>query len=261
MPARPHLRYLELHLAEHCNLSCRRCGHFSPLAPASFAEPDRVERDLERLAQHFENIGTLRLMGGEPLLHPTPQRFATIARRVFPNTNLRLVTNGLLLKKMPDAFWDDCRRARLVLDVSVYPLLEKSLPDVLRLCAEREVAVATTRTNSFFSWVNPRGDSEPTEAFAYCRKHYDCPLLHDSRLYVCSMPTTIGYYNRHFDRAIPSDDGIDIFAPDIDGATILARLETPIATCRFCSCHYVTHPWESSPVRAHDASDVAAVEE
>lgn len=34
--AKPSLDYVEFHLADHCNLNCRGCGHFSPIADETF---------------------------------------------------------------------------------------------------------------------------------------------------------------------------------------------------------------------------------
>ena len=37
-----HLRGFELHLVDHCNLNCRGCTHFSPLAEKKFFEQARL---------------------------------------------------------------------------------------------------------------------------------------------------------------------------------------------------------------------------
>jgi molybdenum cofactor biosynthesis enzyme MoaA len=75
LEARPSLRYVEYHLVEHCNLDCTGCGHFSPFAQEQFADPRSFEKDPAQLARLFGNIGKIRLMGGEPLLHPEPGAF------------------------------------------------------------------------------------------------------------------------------------------------------------------------------------------
>ena len=36
---------LHLHLADHCNLDCRGCDNFSPLAPEVFADTEVFEKD------------------------------------------------------------------------------------------------------------------------------------------------------------------------------------------------------------------------
>jgi molybdenum cofactor biosynthesis enzyme MoaA len=101
---KPQLGYLEANLVDHCNLNCRRCSHFAPLAEPHFVAPDDFERDMRRLSALFRNIRVIRLMGGEPLLHPEAERFLSIARTAFPLARIHLVTNGLLLDELREAF-------------------------------------------------------------------------------------------------------------------------------------------------------------
>lgn len=34
----------DVHLVEHCNLNCRYCGHYSPLAKEEYLAPDESKR-------------------------------------------------------------------------------------------------------------------------------------------------------------------------------------------------------------------------
>jgi hypothetical protein len=249
----PTLRYVEYHLVEHCNLSCQRCGHFSPLAKPAFSDPEAFARDLRQLATHFSTIKEIRLLGGEPLLHPTPEAFVDIAHEISPNSDLRIVTNGTLLKSMRDSFWEACRRADVTLDFSMYPIMEKGRTQLEELCAREHVKINVNRYTTFLAGINPRGDSDPDKSMKYCRKQFYCPFLSNSRLYVCGLPATVHYFNDKFNRTIPDDPGIDIFDPALDGHRILQLLETPVETCRFCSCLYEAHPWKS--IRVHQAEE------
>jgi hypothetical protein len=249
----PVLRYVEYHLVEHCNLSCKGCGHFSPLAAPAFADPHSFRRDLTQLSKLFVNLRIIRLMGGEPLLHPTPEAFIEIAREIFPATFLRIVTNGTRLKAMPASFWDACRKANVGLDLSLYPAMEKGLGAIQELCSRNAVPIKVQRSSSFLSGLNMRGDSDPQAAMKYCRSMFYCPYLKDSRLYVCALPATAHYFNKKFGKSIIADDGIDIFDRAIDGRKILELLDTPVETCRFCSCSWTVYPWQN--IRNPQAED------
>ncbi|PYJ24667.1 MAG: hypothetical protein DME91_07905, partial [Verrucomicrobia bacterium] len=96
-------------------------------------------RDLRQLATHFVTIEQIRLLGGEPLLHPTPEAFVDVAHAVFPDSDLRIVTNGTLLKSMRNSFWEACRRANVTLDFSMYPIMEKARTQLEELCAREGV--------------------------------------------------------------------------------------------------------------------------
>jgi len=247
----PALGYVEFHLTEHCNLDCKGCGHFSPIAQTEYADPLSFARDLTQLSKKFSTIGQIRLMGGEPLLHPTPESFITSAREIFPTSDIRIVTNGLLLKKASERFWEACRQAQVTIDISLYQILEKSAADVLEFCAQQCVSVYKRHITSFLQTINPSGDSDPDRSFAYCRSLFYCPFLYDSHLYVCALPPTVRYYNEKFDRSVPGDAGIDIYDPTLDGPAILQLLETPIETCKFCAVTYTKYEWQRSRKEFH----------
>ena len=99
---RPVLDYLEFHLADHCNLNCAGCTHFAPFADRKFVDVESLRRDMSRLKAIFRNIRHLRIMGGEPLLHPDAAACVRLVREAFPHSSIRLVTNGLKLLDRSD---------------------------------------------------------------------------------------------------------------------------------------------------------------
>jgi len=255
LQARPNLRYLEYHLVEHCNLDCTGCGHFSPFAEEQFADPESFDKDLAQLARLFGNIGKIRLMGGEPLLHPDPGAFVRIARQHFPASDLRVVTNGILLKKIGSSFWEACREAGATIDLSLYPALHNSRQTFERICASNLVRCSITSVEKFLIGINPQGDSVPREAMDYCRSLFYCPFLHDSRLHVCAMPAMVHYFNERFGRNIPGDSGIDLFEEGLTGEEVLRRLGEPVSTCAFCSCSYRPVQWRHAPAAVQTPGD------
>jgi hypothetical protein len=110
-------------LVEHCNLGCWGCDHFAPLAEKSFLSIDIFKRDMKRLSQlSYGNVGTIKLMGGEPLLHPQKEIFFKICRSYFPNSRIELVTNAILLSKQGSNFWISCHSNCITIVVTKYPL-------------------------------------------------------------------------------------------------------------------------------------------
>lgn len=95
----------EVHLAEHCNLNCRGCDHFCPLAKPAYTDLNVFQRDFKRLSELFHmEAGEIHLLGGEPLLNPQVEEFCKIARKNFPKATINIITNGILLPEMPDSF-------------------------------------------------------------------------------------------------------------------------------------------------------------
>ena len=107
---------LELNVVEHCNLSCRSCSHLSPLMPRRIVSPDQILDDLDLLSRVY-HARWVRLVGGEPLLHPQLLDVIAAARQSRIADRVSLVTNGVLLTKMDDELW----RAVDAIEVSLYP--------------------------------------------------------------------------------------------------------------------------------------------
>lgn len=243
---KPELHYLELHLTDHCNMSCKGCDHFCPIAPKHFADLNQHEKEMKRLKQLFRNIRMIRLMGGEPLLHRDVVQFIRITRSVFPKTDLRVVTNGLLLPKASQTFWQACRDTNTTIDISLYPPLQDNLPDYRRLCDDEGVSLSVTYRENFVSHMNLNGDSGGEETFKACRKRYFHPFLQNGRVYTCGMAALVHHFNNKFDYRITPDEGIDIYSPATTGKKILKKLNRPIDTCKWCSYDFVPHPWQPS---------------
>ncbi|WP_232473641.1 hypothetical protein [Brachyspira murdochii] len=45
----PYIDFVEIHLAEHCNLNCYSCNHFSQLAKEEYYDIEIFEKDINRL--------------------------------------------------------------------------------------------------------------------------------------------------------------------------------------------------------------------
>src|SRR5882724_1840135 len=95
----------EINVADHCNISCRGCSHLSPVSAESFADPEGVYRDLSRLAAHYV-AHHVRLLGGEPLLHRGLVEVIAAVRASGISGRVRILTNGLLLPRQTEAFWE-----------------------------------------------------------------------------------------------------------------------------------------------------------
>src|SRR5438094_7310590 len=96
---------VEYNLTEHCNLSCYLCDHASPLLSKKFAILEDFVRDFEALSHVFHST-QLRIVGGEPTLHPQLLTFLREARRIGIADNIVLLTNGVQLHRMPAELWE-----------------------------------------------------------------------------------------------------------------------------------------------------------
>ena len=92
------LSYFILNILDHCNLGCAGCDHFAPLAERRCVPVEDIARDLARIAEILRgDVASIGVMGGEPLLHPRLEEILARTRRFLPETDIMLVTNGILL--------------------------------------------------------------------------------------------------------------------------------------------------------------------
>ena len=239
---------LQFHLTDHCNLNCKGCGHYCPIVPAPYFYTDlqQHERDMRRLSQLFHKIHTIFLMGGEPLLHPDPASFITMTRYWFPKSELRFLTNGILLSKASNSFWKACQGTNTAIHVTVYPPLRKHVNNMRTLCDRHGVKAVFRKVNRFHAHRNLKGDTDKHKAFKACRKKVFCPLLKQGTIYTCPIPGYVHYFNERFNCQITIDKGIDIHADTLTARKILRALNRPIETCKWCSDYFIEYQWSKS---------------
>lgn len=122
---------IEYNIIEHCNLKCAFCDHASHIATRKkMITPEQFEKDLGILAKVL-HVNELKILGGEPLLHPQLLELLRIARESRIAEQIILITNGLLLDIIPEAIF----QAIDGMWISVYPstmfrLKSKKLQDL-----------------------------------------------------------------------------------------------------------------------------------
>lgn len=238
-------RYLprvECHITDHCNLNCCGCSHFSNIAPETYKEIGEFEKELACLSDKLI-IDELKLLGGEPLLHPDLPAFFAVARKYLPKSEITLCTNCLLLDQMSDAFWESMKGNRIRFVLSIYPPIKDKIGHYKELIAEKGVDIAYTHVaDEFWAMRNRKGDSDPQEAYRTCADSY-CRNLRKGRLYICPDACYMDYFNEYFEQDIPLDEGIDIYRHS--GREIVKYLSEAKETCKYCT-KYSIHPWKQT---------------
>ena len=253
MVPHPTLRF-ETHLVEHCNLNCRMCAHFSPLANPQFTELRTFSRDFRRLRELFEdNVEYVMLLGGEPLLHPELPEFLQTARDAFPATDVILYTNGLRLAKMGSTFWESCAENHISVTLTRYPIpvdyaeierLLKKYGLIYRYCN----TPGREKCMSHFP-LDLNGKQDPRRSFLDCDMANRCVFLKDGRLYTCPVIPNIGHFNAYYrtELKVSPLDSIDIHQAS-DALEIMRFLASPAQFCRYCdvSRRTILHKWAIS---------------
>jgi MoaA/NifB/PqqE/SkfB family radical SAM enzyme len=203
-------------------------------------EIDDFRHDCERLGKLTGGqIQFIRFMGGEPLLHNQIIEFLDAGRNNFPKGELIIVTNGILLPKQSESFWENCQKNNVEIEISNYPI--KIDRDKINVSAGKyKVTVDYVGGKEKIMWramkLDMNGRQNIKENFGMCSQSNTCIHLNKGRLFTCPVTAYIQYFNGYFGEnlQITKDDYIDIYkAENID--EILDFLCKPIPFCRYCN--------------------------
>ncbi len=228
--------YLEFHVADHCNLNCRACEHYSGLVKEPhFTNLKKFTRDFEQLHKFIDDIGYIRILGGEPLLNPEINEYVKLSRRLYPQAVIRVVTNALLLPKMPDKFFKTLRQNDVSIHISFYPPAQSKIEQITKLLTEKKVEFFVsplTKTFTVKQTLNPH--NEARKIFLKCFQA-SCRNLYDGKIAACFLPFTTKYFNAYYNKNLPEDGALDLYEKDLTTEKLKKFLSVPFERCRYCT--------------------------
>ena len=239
--------WFEVHIIDSCNLNCSGCDHFAPLAEPNSVYPlDEYEKDLKRIYELFgKDAKQLHIMGGEPLINPNICDYLDISRKCLPNTNLELITNGILLDKMPQEFFESCKKNNIKICVSIYPI-KFDYDKVSKYVESKGVDIEIFNIRSANNvWKNMGLSTEDRldyrKTFLECKYANNCSNLRHGKIYFCPHAAYISLFNKYFNESYSEENtGISIHEHTKD--EILDFLRTPNEFCRYCHINDKNNP-------------------
>ena len=229
----------EVDLVSHCNLNCKCCSQFSPIAEEYYLDMDVMRRDFEQLSRLFGGeCQRIYLIGGEPLLHPKIVEAMHIARDNFVG-EICIFTNGILLRKQDELFYDVCKEKCIKIIVTKYPI-DYDYEELKKYVENKGVEFEFFGNTSDYKYMSNLGlDLSGTQdintSFSFCWESNNCIKLKDGKLYTCTRPAAIERFNTFFGEnlEVSPSDYVDIFKEE-NGTDILNRLARPIPFCKNC---------------------------
>lgn len=231
------LEYLEIQITDSCNLNCKGCSHLAGLFPGNqHIKLSNFKKDMHRLKELFCDIKKIRLLGGEPFLIPDLLEYCKIARHVYPQTDIRIVTNGLLCLKYDDRFFKEINRLSIGIDISLYPPTEKIKDRLSEMLLSNNVRFRFTKPiEQFAKRINLCGDSDINDTFWNCDSKW-CSFLRDGLLCICPSPFFLGKLSEKYSFDVDVKNGIiNIHTTTFAPGQIKEFLNTPNDVCRYCT--------------------------
>lgn len=207
---------LEIHLADHCNINCVSCNHYSPLSEKSFLDFNSFETNINYLKGLKLNF---RLLGGEPLLNPQIESYIILLRKYFPKSKIEIITNGLLLQEskrnnLSPTFFNTCRLNDARILITKYPInvdYEKIIDNLKLERVKFKVFGNHLNRDGFFRYTINNDKKDPNINFRKCND-ISCLQLKDDKIYGCAPAAYIDILNKKYNTQfkITSKDFLDI---------------------------------------------------
>jgi len=202
---------LDIMVAYSCNLSCAGCISLSDFKREGIEPLSKLQLSLHNWKNKISpNIITV--FGGEPCIHPDLIEICQLIRNCWPNSILRLITNGYLLKNFQPTEW--FKFSPFEMQISIHRKdHEQEINDNIKniLIQQKNWQIQVYHNNVghkqiewtlpgisiyksvFGEFVTPykliQGNltpwnSDPTIAYGLCASPA-CPVLYKDRLYKC----------------------------------------------------------------------------
>ena len=241
---------LEYHIANHCNLNCAGCSHFSPLAKPWLVDFEDFKKEWKEVADSGLQIKRIRILGGEPLLHPELGYMLKCVRCLFHDSDINVVTNGILLGKRKEELLPVFNKYNISLTISCYPDLNLNYGELL----SGFPVVEMYDKAGFWNISLHETADYPKECFFSCFSSSiaKCNFLKDGRIYPCCVIPNLPHFFEYFKETAAMDltkipieeNGITV--KDHTPEEIENFLRTPSDFCSFCNVERAIeeHPWK-----------------
>lgn len=243
---------VDLPVTDRCNMACRACSHFAPLATdAPMRDREDIAASVELLKEACgDRVFTVFINGGEPLLHPDIEDIVHDVSAAFPERERYLVSNLVkygIKRSMLRALLPETGTS---LAYSCYGDINKTGIKYADEDAKKynfPFVLFGTNPPDFTSYLKNVDPVYPAYGKRECYMR-QCPTLIGNYLYLCSPVAFLEYPNAAFglDLRLSEFDRIDLRVvehPD----EVMVLMDLPHPFCRHCNV-VDNHPigWENS---------------
>ena len=206
---------LDLNIAYACNLSCKGCLSLSDFDRRGVMPLEDIIKSINIWKDHL-SPKIVSVFGGEPLLHPRLFNIFDLIKIAWPDTTIRLITNGYLLNRIDPERWFNCVEP-FEMQVSIHRLDHEEIitKNVLAIIKQHsdwtmaKVAEEMDGVHHSYEWYRPGFKiwkskfgkfvipynyennnlvpfkSNPKKAHSICGNP-DVPILYKNKLYKCA---------------------------------------------------------------------------
>lgn len=222
---------MEFVIQDGCNMNCKGCTQFSPL----FKEDEHVDlatftSDIRQFKKICPNVMRIQILGGEIFLLNNLDEYLQVARETFPEAQINILSNGLLLPQMSKKVIASIRNNGIIVNLTSYLPTLKMIDIINEFAADHGIVVTYSK-----------GVRDKFSKFLLSKKLVDggectcnIPAIYRGRVAVCSAIMVMQQFNNCFNTNFPEDGAVDLY----DSKMTLERLREIIykkaPLCDYC---------------------------
>ncbi|MCR5235803.1 MAG: glycoside hydrolase family 99-like domain-containing protein [Lachnospiraceae bacterium] len=223
---------VEMHIMDSCNLNCRGCSHFSPIFEDELPDFEARIEDVKALAGKFGYIHEFYILGGEPFLNPRIGEYAREIRKILPESDIYIVTNGLLIPKIIDDTFKMIRDSKVKISISEYKPVHERIASIIEKLELLEVDYEIRPVFDKLHFNKPLTTSPKTIHENLCIS-YPCVTIWNGMISRCPTLMYISKFNEYFKQNLPND-GILRLSDEMSGWDLIDYFEKEVPLCRYC---------------------------
>ena len=227
---------IEVNLIDACNLKCKGCTHFSSIYGQDSSYPvEDYKKDLLQLRK-VGHLLRLRLLGGEPFLLENLDKYIMIAREIFPETDIEVVTNGLLIPDIERQIFSALKSGDVSVVISPYPPTLKRKGKIMERLNQYGVIwhFDGEEITRFARSLTLEGGHNPEVSSANCLSAA-CTFLRKGKLYKCPYEGLINDFNAYYGLEKTDDSGVSVYQDkNILDRKIVDYALKPVSRCKYC---------------------------
>lgn len=223
---------VEMHIMDSCNLNCRGCAHFSPIFPSNLPDLHSRLSDVKRLKEKLSHIVKFFILGGEPFLNPEIDDYIRGIRKILPNTQLYIVTNGLLIERLSEETLQCIKDYQVWISVSEYQPIHERIDNICSVLNKYKILYEIREASQKENFNLPLSLSEHSKYPQTCISN-GCVTIWNGKIARCPQLMYISHFNKYFNTSLP-EEGVMELKNCVSGEDLLHILKEEVPLCRHC---------------------------
>lgn len=153
LPWHLYLDYIEIPITTRCNLCCPDCANLMPLYKKPYdIDAEMIIRSIQTISECFDICGQMRVLGGEPFLHPNLKQII----EAIPNHKCKKIsipTNATIIPRDPELY-RILREKGVVIVLGNYPAATHSQEGLIAQLEAEGIKYELPRTETWINYGN-----------------------------------------------------------------------------------------------------------